>query len=414
MAGLPSSAAARIETLRGASFALGRGAARALNRVMMALGEPCGCVFDWLNADIVVLRQTGVLSLPDAVQNWFDFPERCPEAQVASWLRGPGDDDLASMFCAAYLVGRPTFLKVLERLWIEAIYDGDADQLQLTGGLLAGAADDCAVSPVELRCCLGYKVGGPVPESPENAGRLLGMVLNQNGGVRKSAEALLLQMSPEYRIVAAGALRWLPHNRNPFGNEGAHPSRFGAPASPLDHASLLPPSLQPLFSMGLMKGCPPKVLLETICFGNGRKEGWAGRCIDWCNPETVQAVFLDIDSTELAGVFLSVSASPHVDMRRIAVPLAAGVGPRLLQTSYRDRIIQRLVDLAQEPDNQTRTAVARAVQRLGIADLVPVAPASAASTPDANTPGTSNIPETSEESEEETLDRLVAELEGDF
>src|SRR5208337_1392662 len=108
----------------------------------------------------------GVLRLPDAVQDWFDCPQRIPEADAASWLRDPGDSDLASMFCAAYLIRRPTFLKVLEQLWIEAAYNREDDLLELAGGLLAGAGEDCGVSPAELRICLGHEVGGPLPQTP--------------------------------------------------------------------------------------------------------------------------------------------------------------------------------------------------------------------------------------------------------
>ena len=345
IASLPNSAAMRVEALRGHSLALGRDATRALNRVMMAFGEPYGCVFDWMESNILALRQTGVIRLPDGVKDWFDAPERCPEAQVASWLLDPGDSDMASMFCAAYLNKRPAFLKVLEHLWIEAAYSNDADLMKLTGGLLAGAADDCRISPAELRCCLGHEVGGPLPESPENVGLLLGLLLTQDGDVRESAEELLLQMSHEYRIVVAGAMRWNSCNRNPFEYDddrprslseidaararGAHPSRFGAGASGLDHASMLPLALQPLFSTCSTQGFPPKVTLETMAFSGGRKGGWAGKSLEWDNPEAVRAAFLQIDSTELAVIFLRISSSPHSDLRLNAVRLAVGVGARL-------------------------------------------------------------------------------------
>jgi hypothetical protein len=407
IAGLPNSAAGRVEALRGHALALGADAASALNRVMMALGEPCGFVFDWFTSEIVALRQTGVLRLPEAVQVWFDAPERCPEAQVISWLRDPGDSDLASMFCAAYLVRRPAFLTVLEQVWIDAAYNSETDLLKRVGGLLAGAADDCGISPAELRCCLGHKVGGPLPESPENAGRLLGLILTQKGNVRKSAEALLLRMPREYRIVAGCALRWLPRYRNPFGEEGARPSRLGAAASVLDHAALLPLPLQPQFSTGLTKGCRPGVLLETMAFGGGRKGGWAGKCLEWDKPDVVRAAFLETDSTELAAAFLRISSSPHSDLRQIALRLAAGAGPRLLQASFWDRIIQRLTALAQDSDKETRAAVARAAQELGVADRVPVAPASAYA-PNANALGTQDP------DEDRDLAELLAQLGGGF
>ena len=409
IAGLPNSAAIRIEGLRGQSLALGHDAARALNRVMMALGEPCGCIFDWLTSEIAALRHTGVLRLPVAVQDWFDFPERCPEAQVASWLRDPGDADLASMFCAAYLIRRPTFLKVLEQLWVEAAFNSETDLLKLTGGLLAGAADDCGASPAELRCCLGHKIGGPLPESPENAGRLIGMVLTQEGDVRESAEALLLQMTREYRIVAAAAVRWLPRNRNPFGKEGAPLRRLGVPALALDHAGLLPFPLQPLFSTGWARGCPPRVLLDTMVFGGGRKGEWAKKSLEWSDPEVVRTAFLETDSAELAAAFLRVSSSIHSDLRRNALRLATGVGARLLQTSFRDRIIQRLVDLAQDSDKETRAEVVSAAQSLGVADRVPVQPSSAFPS-DEN----GNAPETVEPPNDPALQELLAEIDRSF
>ena len=407
IAGLPPSAAVRVEGLRGRAVELGRDALRALNRVMMAAGEPCGCVFDWLTSEIVGLLQTGVLRLPEAVQDWFDFPERCPEAQVAAWLRDPEDADLASMFCAAYLIRRPGFLKVLEQLWFEAAYNKEPDLLQLTGGLLAGAGEDCGVCPAELRCCLGHEVGGPLPESPENAGRLIGLVLTQEGRVRESAEKLLLRMSQEYRTMAGAAVRWLPHNRNPFGREGERLRQFGSPAVALDHAGLLPFPLQPLFSTGATKGCPPQVLLETMAFGGGRKGGWAGKCLAWDNPGMVQAAFHDTDSGELAATFLRISSSLHCDLRQNALRLAAGVGPRLLQTPFRERIIQRLVDLAQDSDKGIRAAVVSAAQSLGIADRVPVV-APSLLTPDVS------ASEGSEPLDDPALEALLAEIENDF
>ena len=298
---------------------------------------------------------------------------------------------------------------VLEQLWVEAAQNKETDLLKLTGGLLAGAADDCGVSPAELRCCLGHEVGGPLPESPENAGCLIGLVLNQEGDVRESAEALLLQMPHEYRILAGAAVRWLPRNRNPFGEEGAHLRRLGAPALALDHAGLLPFQLQPLFSAGTTKGCPPGVVLETMAFGGGRKGGWAGKCLPWSKPEVVRAAFIETDSAELAAAFLRISSSPHCGLRRLAPRLAAGVGARLLQTSFRERIIQRLADLAQDSDKETRAAVASAVQSLGIADQVPMPPASAFP-PDGN----GDAEETSESPNDQALDELLAEMDRGF
>jgi hypothetical protein len=419
IAGLPNSAAMRVEALRGHSLALGRNATRALNRVMMAFGEPCGCVFDWMESNILALRQTGVIRLPDGVKDWFDAPERCPEAQVASWLRDPGDSDMASMFCAAYLNKRPAFLKVLEHLWIEAAYSNDGDLMKRTGGLLAGAAEDCRVAPAELRCCLGHEVGGPLPESPENVGRLLGLLLTQDGDVRESAEELLLQMPSEHRIVVAGALRWLPRNRNPFEYEndrprpfhdidaarasGARPSRFGAGPSALDHSIMFPIELQPLFSTCSTEGFPPRVTLETMAFGGGRKGGRAAKSLEWDNPEAVRAAFLEIDSTELASVFLRISSSPHSDLRRNAIRLAVGVGARLLQTSFRERIVQRLVALAQDSDKEIKAAVALAAQSLGIADRVPVAPPSGST-------GNVSTPPAPEFADDPMLEELLAEL----
>jgi len=407
IAGLPnSSPATQVEALRGQSVALGGDAVRALNRLMMALGEPGGCVFDWLNSEIVAIRQTGVLRLPDAVQDWFDCPQRIPEVDAASWLRDPGDSDLASMFCAAYLIRRPTFLKVLEQLWIEAAYNREDDLLELAGGLLAGAGEDCGVSPAELRICLGHEAGGPLPQTPENAGRLLGLALTQKGDVRESAEALLLQMPNEYRTVAGGPFRWLSRNRNPFARDGLSPIQFGG-AAPGLVPSLLPIQLQLLFATGSTRGYPPHLLLETMICGGGRKGGWAGKILEWDKPEEVQAAFNGIDSAELATAFLRISSSPHSDMRVISLRLAAGVGPRLLQPSFREKIIQRLLALTQDSDTSARAAVARAAQSLGVGEIVPIPPPSA-STPNANTP------RTPEPIDDPMLEELLAHLEGGF
>jgi len=54
--------------------------------------------------------------------------------------------------------------------------------------------------------------------------------------------------------------------------------------------------------------------------------------------------------------------------------LVAGVGLRLLQTAYWDRIVQRLVALGQDGDVDVRAAVIRAAQNLGVTEQVPVAP----------------------------------------
>ena len=144
-----------------------------------------------------------------------------------------------------------------------------------------------------------------------------------------------------------------------------------------------------------------------MAFGGGRKGGRAGKCLEWDKPAVVRAAFLETDSTELAAAFLRISSSPHSDLRQIAVRLAAGVGPRLLQASFRDRIIQRLTALAQDSDKENRAAAARAAQSVGVADRVPVAPASAYA-PDANPP------ETQDPDVDQDLAELLAEIKGGF
>ena len=366
--------AARIEGLRRQAMELGADAVRALNRVMMSLGEPCGSVFDWLTSEIVALRQAGVLHLPEAVADWFDAPERCPVEQVARLLRKPCDHDLAGMFCAVYLLRRPEFIRVLEKLWSDAVFNQETDLLRLTGALLAGAPQDCAVSPAELRCCLGHEVGGPLPETPENVGRLLGLAVTLKGEVRKSAAHLLRQMPRDFRIVAGGALRWLPRHRRPFDKGAGHPTWFGVPAVPFDHAGQFPLTLQLLFSTGLTKGCPPTMVLETLAVGGEHEARWAAQSLDWNDAEAVRASFEEAEPAGLSAAFLRISSSPHATARRLAVELASGVGLRILQPLDRERIIQRLMALGQDGDAEVRAAVIRAAQTLGVAEQVPVAP----------------------------------------
>ena len=224
--------AVAIEGLRRQAMEHGDDGVRALNRVLMSLGEPCGCVFDWLTSEIVALRQAGVLYLPEAVVDWFEAPERCPEAQVARLLRSPCDGDLAGMFCASYLLRRPEFRRVLEAIWSDAVYNQETNVLHLAGALLAGSPQECAVAPAELRCCLGHKMGGPLPETPENAGRLLGLAVTLKGEMRKSAAHLLRQMPREYRIVAGGgpALASSQPRPIPQGRRASSPVRRAGPS----------------------------------------------------------------------------------------------------------------------------------------------------------------------------------------
>jgi hypothetical protein len=194
------------------------------------------------------------------------------------------------------------------------------------------------------------------------------------GEVRKSAEYLLLLMPRDYRLLAAGTLRWHPRNRNPFAKRAGHPTRFGVAAVPFNHAGMLPLPLQPLFSTGLTRGCPPKLVLDTLAFGGEREAAWASKCLDWNDPEAIRVAFEDVDPATLAEFFLRTSSSPQATARRLAVDLVASVGLRMLQTIYRDRIMHRLITLGQDGNVEVRGAVIRAAQSLGLTDQVPVVP----------------------------------------
>ena len=405
LAELPPATAARVEALRGQVAKLDSKTVRALNRVLMSLGEPSGTARDWLEPAVVVFLQLGVLRLPDSVRAWFDSPAQCPEAAVAAWLIERPDSGLALSFCGAYLAARPGFLAVLERIWMEGVRAKKSEVLQTVGGLLAGAADDCAISPVELRCCLGHEIGGPLEESPEMLGQLLGLLMTQNKGIRASAEELLRFTSPESRIVVGSCLRWMERNSQLFEKDRQRWAGFGGAVPLPNQAGALSQPLQPLFANVAPICRQPDRLLAALALPDQQSNIWVRACVAWKEPDSVQALFAGTDSPTLVASFLQASAGPHAEVRQLAGWLAAGVGPRLLETSHRERIIQRIIYLAaHDPDAGVRPAGRKAAEALGIADLVPV-------TPPPENHHQSSEPDAGDQSLDELLNELGTHLE---
>ena len=342
-------------------------AVRALNRVLMSLGEPSGTARDWLQPHVVVLLQMGLLRLPIEVRNWFDAPAACPEAMVAAWLIERPDSGLAISFCAAYLHAQPRFLRLLERIWTEEADTRKSEPLCTVGALLAGAHEDCSVSPVELRCCLGHEIGGPLEESSEMLGQLVGIVMTQKGEIRQSAEELLAFASPHGRRLAGCCLKSLKRNSDPFAEGSLRWNRFGVTSAPLIAAGALPQSVQPLFSENPPACCDPKRLLEALALPGSRSKNWAQASVEWDKPESVKRVFERTDSAILASSFLQSSASAYTQARQLAGLLAAGIGQRLLETAQRDRVVQRVAFLAaHDPEASVRAAGCKAAVALGI------------------------------------------------
>jgi len=331
---LPASAASRVEDLRRQAVNMDSRVVRAVNRVLMSLGEPSGTVRDWLGA----------------------------------------------------------------------AHSQKPKTLQVVGALMAGAASDCAITPVELRCCLGHAIGGPLAESPAMVGQLLGLLVTQDKEIRQSAEELLLLTSPGTRIVAGCCLRWMERSRNPFGEDRQRWSRFGVPTLPFNHASALAEPLQPLFAE-LSPACPqPEHLLEALALSGDQSSKWIRQGIDWTKPEAVRTTFDGTDSTKLAASFLQASASPHTEARQIAGLLAAGIGSRLAEASHRDRIIQRVICLAaHDSDADVRQAGHKAAESLGIVDRVPTTPTPAP-------PKNNNDQGPAADAEDQMLEQLLQEM----
>ena len=408
IAELPASAASRVEELRKQAVGMDLQTLRALNRVLMSLGEPSGIASDWLGSSVVAFMQLGVLRLPEPVRDWFDSPAACPEAAVAAWLAERPDSGLALTFCAAYLAARPSFLKVVERIWIQAADGRKSATLKTVGALLAGAAEDCNVSPVELRCCLGHDIGGPLEESPEMLGQLLGLLMTQSNEIFQSAEELLRLTSAAGRMVASFCGRSLKRDVGLFGDNCQCWSRFGLNTPPPNHDGMLPQSLQPLFAANSRSCCQAARLLEALSLPDKRSKSWVRGCLEWENPESVKTTFEGVDSATLVSSFLQTSASQHPEGRRLAGLLAAGIGPRLMETPHRDRVVQRVIFLAaHDADAKVRPAGRKAAEALGIADRVP------------NTPAPPPTPEDKKQGSEpedrgQEIDNLLRELESNL
>jgi hypothetical protein len=376
LAELPAAAAPRVEQLRLQAIKAGAQAVAALDRVLVTLGAPSGGAQAWIQSQVVVFLQLGLLRLPESIKPWFDAPGRCPEPVVAGLLIERPGSGLVLAFCAAYLAVHLEFLQVLERIWIGAAYASEADKVQGAGSLLAGAVGDSAVSPVELRCSLGHEIGGPLNESPEVVGQLLGLVVTQDKEVRQSAEQLLLCTSWEHRTIAKGCLRWKEQRNQLFGEDRQRRGRFGATAEPLHPVSALAGPLQPVFSGPVPLSGQPERVLQALVLPNKQGVKWARECLDWGNPEALRNAFGGMDSIVLASAFLEASASHHAEARQMAGLLASGAGPRLLETPHRVLLLQRIISLAaHDPDAQVRVAGRQAAEVLGIADKIPNTPA---------------------------------------
>jgi hypothetical protein len=348
------------------------GALGALDRVLVSLGEPSGTVRNWLKQEVVALVQAGILRLPASVRPWFDSPGQCPEAEVVGWLLNGESRRLTTSFCAAYLSANPGFLDVLERIWNDAAAEGKDSLLERVGALIAGATTDGGVGPVELRCCLGSAVGGPVPESQETVGTLLGLLTKQQGNVRQSAEDLLALTVHSLRPLVTAYLSLLKRPKHPFDDERQRLCRFGGSAPALNPLATLPQSLAPRFwtsSPGLLGAGR---LLDAFALPDSTAANWIRRCLDWENPAVVRAGFSETDAATLNTAFLQASASPGGEMRQLSARLATGVGPRLLEGAHGDRVAQRVIYLAaHDPDQGVREAGRQAALELGLADRIP-------------------------------------------
>lgn len=372
LAEIPAGVGSQVEALRKQAVKLDPAALRALNRVLMSMGEPSGTERDWLDPQVVVLLQIGSLKLPDSISNWFENLGKCDESAMTALLLDKMDSGLTIMLCAAYLAEHPEYQKILEQIWVKAVYEKSSVKLQNVGGLLAGAVDDCAVSPAELRCCLGHEIGGPLEESPEMVGQLLALASTQDKDIGRSAEKLLQYTTASTRMITGYGLRWLERNQNPFDEGSQRWKRLGIPLLTIKPVPMLRPSLRPLFS-----SIPPaqpdgQRLLETLVLADKDSKKWARQCLDWQRPEVVEAALAPVDSSTLTTCFLQATASRHRDARTLGCWLAAGVGQRLLETPAKERILQRAIYLAAyDPSPGVRNAGMKAVRQFGIAHLIP-------------------------------------------
>jgi len=166
--------------------------------------------------------------------------------------------------------------------------------------------------------------------------------------------------------------------------------------------------LQPLFAAIPPVNCPPERLLEALTLPDNASKTWARGCIDWEKPESVKGVFDGTDFTALACSFLQASSCANAEARRLAGLLVAGIGPRLIESSHRDRIVQRVIFLAaHDPDANVRPAGRKAAEALGIADRVPNTPNPAP------TPANSS-PSSQPDSVDSALEELLRNEESSF
>ncbi len=360
----PPSSTPRIEELRRFIKANDVTSLRALNRVLMSLGTPSGSAQDWFHTSVVIYLQMGILRLPEPILSWFEDPSKCPQEFVVSWLLDRPFAGLAVSFCAAHLIAKPDFVNVLERIWIDAATARNENLLLSVGALLAGAAQDSAISPTELRCCLGTNIGGPLPETPEMLGQLLGLVMTQTGTIANCAENLLLHTSPASQTMAGHCLHAIRRSNLPFGSPEEGTLNFGTPTT---HQTFpLPDPMHPLFEEVAPAGSTTAQLLGALALPCTRSKDWLRQCLDWKMPARIESAFAEASSEALATGFVQASASPHSASRELAAQLVIGVGPRILESPLRDLVLQRLAFLAvHDPAPNVSRAGQRASEVLG-------------------------------------------------
>lgn len=390
IADLPDGHLANLEKLRPKALTMGADVLHALNRVAMALGSASGTPRDWLEASVVVLLQLGVVRLPKTVQPWFDAPERCPQEAVTAWLLERPAAGLPLTFAAAYLLAHPTFVTVLERIWTEAADKRNAEVLAGVGGLLAGAPEDCGVSPAELRCCLGPRLGGALEESPVMLGQLLGLLMTQEKDVHQSALELLERTSLTGRAIAWACHRALKRQQPRFDARQAFLEGWRPPTVPPTGLELVPTTLRPWFAEQAPPPAHPVRILTALHLPDDRSKRWVQQCLTWDQPEAVRRTFEPLDAATLAAHFFQASSSVLPWARELAGRLAAGVGTRLLDGGQGDEVLQRVLLLAaHDPEAAVRLSARQAAESLGIASQLPPAepapagqPASSDGTPD--------------------------------
>ncbi len=369
VAGIPATRLGQVDELR--SLIKTATTLRAMNRLLQVLGEPSSNMRDWIDGQLLVIYQTGYVELPKHVQPWFDAPGDCPTPITAALLADKPDSGLAASFCAAHFVGNPGFLPVLERLWIDAADNRKPEAMKTIAGILAGAAAACAISPFELRCCLGYTIAGPLDETPEMVGQLLGLLMTQEGDIRESAHELLLHTSPATRAEVGCCLQALKRCDDVFAENAHRRFQFGIKANQPPVWSLAR-SMDPVFNPQPALGCQAERLLEALELPGEKPNSWVVNSLPWAKPESVQSTFSRVDSATLASAVLRASSSSTAACRNVGAALAAGVGTRLLETNYREMIIRRVTFLsAHDPNKEVRETARKAAEILGILGQIP-------------------------------------------